>query len=404
MFSLHEPLILENFWVDKMSFLAQRVQGIKPSPTLTMLARAKELKKRGEPVLDFSVGEPDFDTPQNIKDAAVKAMREGFTKYTDPRGIPELREAIAQKLKKDNNVDAAAENIAVCNGAKHALFNIFQALCEKGDEVIIPAPYWVSFSEMVKLCEGAPKILPSKNLKFSADELREKVSPKTKLLILNYPNNPSGVVYTKNELKKIAEIALENNFFVISDEIYEKFIYANETYTSLASLGKEIANLTITVNGVSKTYAMTGWRIGYLCARKDIANAINAAQGNASGNPNSIAQKAALEAITGPQDSVKKMISEFTKRREIMLKGFSGIKGFECEKPDGAFYAFPKISGCFDSKIKNSSELASFFLEQLKIAAVPGFDFGKESYMRFSFATNTQTIIEGIERLKKHFD
>ena len=389
--------------MDKTGFLAGRMKNVKPSPTLAMLSRAKELKKRGEPVLDFSVGEPDFDTPQNIKDAAAKAMKDGFTKYTDPRGILELREAIAEKLRKENHIDTGAENIVVSHGAKHALFNVFQALCEKGDEVIIPAPYWVSFSEMVKLCEGTPVTLASKNLKFSADELREKISTKTKLLVLNYPNNPSGVVYTKNELKKIAELAVENNFFVISDEIYERFIYTGETFTSFASLGKEIADRTITVNGVSKTYAMTGWRIGYLSAGKEIADAISAAQGNASGNPNSIAQKAALEAIMGPQDSVKKMISEFTKRREIIYKGFSQINGFECEKPQGAFYAFPNVSGCFGKNVKNSTGLASFLLDELKIAAVPGIDFGKEGFMRFSFATSTQTITEGIERLKQYF-
>lgn len=387
-----------------MVFLAERVKNVKPSPTLAMLNRAKELKKKGGPVLDFSVGEPDFDTPQNIKDAAAKAMREGFTKYTDPRGILELREAIAQKLRKENKVDAAPENIVVSHGAKHALFNVFAALCEKGDEVIIPAPYWVSFSEMVKLCEATPVILASKNLKFSPEELQEKVSGKTKLLVLNYPNNPSGVIYTRNELEKIAQVAVENNFFVISDEIYEKFIYTGEPFTSFASLGKEIADLTITVNGVSKTYAMTGWRIGYLCARKEITDAISACQGNASGNPNSIAQKAALEAITGPQDFVKKMVAEFAKRREIISKGFSEIRGFECEKPMGAFYAFPSVAKCFGAKARNSSGLASFLLEELKIAAVPGRDFGKEGFMRFSFATSTDTITQGIERLKKQFN
>lgn len=387
-----------------MGFLADRVKNIKPSATLAMLSRAKELKKKGEPVLDFSVGEPDFDTPQNIKGAAAKAMREGFTKYTDPRGILELREAIAEKLRKENHVDAMPENIVVSHGAKHALFNVFAALCGKGDEVIIPAPYWPSFSEMVKLCEATPVVLSPKGLKFSAEELREKVSARTKLLVFNYPNNPSGVVYTKSELEKIAEVAVENNFFVISDEIYEKFIYTGETYTSFASLGKEISDLTITVNGVSKTYAMTGWRIGYLCGRKEIVDAITAVQGNASGNPNSIAQKAALEAITGPQGSVKKMILEFAKRREIISKGLSQINGFECEKPQGAFYAFPSVAGCFGKKARDSSGLSSFLLEKLKIAAVPGRDFGKEGFMRFSFATGTDTIIQGIERLKKQFN
>ncbi len=382
--------------------LADRVKGIKQSPTLSILAKAKELKKKGINVLDFSVGEPDFDTPQNIKDAAIKALKDGFTKYTAPAGIPELRTAIADKLKKENKVDCTPSQIIVSDGAKHSLNNIFQVLCQKGDEVLVPAPYWPSFVQQVKLSDATPKIIQCDNLKLSAEKLLENISPKTKALIINSPNNPSSVVYAKNELKKIAEVCVEKNIYVISDEIYEKLVYDEEHY-SIASFGQEIRDKTITVNGFSKTYSMTGWRVGYACANDEIIHAIDCLQGNACGNTTSIAQKGALEALLGPQDSVKKMAGEFKKRRDQIEKGLSKVNGFSCPKPMGAFYAFPNVLGAFNKKFSNSTEFCNFLLEELNIATVPGNEFGKEGHMRFSFATSLQTIIQGVEKLQNYF-
>ncbi len=378
------------------------MQFLKPSPTFAIMGKAQELKKKGFPVLNFSVGEPDFDTPEHVKEAAVRAMKEGFTRYTATAGILELREAIAEKLKKENGIDAEPEEVIVSPGGKHALNNIFQTLCEKGDEVIIPSPYWPSFMEQVRLCEATPVVVEGTEFKVSADELREKISPKTKALILNSPNNPSGAVYSKNELKKIAELSLENGFWIIADEMYEKFVFEGEHY-SMASLGEEIKEKTITINGLSKTYAMTGWRIGYCHAKKELAQAISHLQGNASGNANSIAQKAAIAALTGPQQSVQSMVREFDKRRVLLAKGLNQLKGFSCPIPDGAFYAFPSVQNCFNDKTRNSLEFCEFLLNELHLATVPGHEFGKEGFARFSCATSTENIQEALERLQKKF-
>lgn len=374
--------------------LAQRAQNVEVSPTLAISAKAKQLKKEGHKVIDFGCGEPDFDTPDVIKQAAINAIREGFTKYTAANGIIELREAICKKFKADNKIEYEPSQVVVCNGAKQALYNTFMALVDKNDEVLIPRPYWVSYLDQVKLADGTPVVYETENLKVKADLIQEKITDKTKIVLLNSPSNPTGTIIEKAELEKIAQLCVEKKVFVISDEVYEKFLYDGKEHVSIASLNEDIKNLTITINAVSKTYAMTGWRIGYCAGPVVIMNAISAMQSHATSNPNSIAQKAALEAFH-ETESIEEMRKEFELRRNFMVERLNEIPGISCQMPEGAFYAFPNIKKTGLSGTSFSKKL----LDEFKVAVVPGEAFGDDKHIRLSYATSIENIEEGLKRI-----
>ena len=374
-----------------------RVRDIVGSSTLAITARAKELKAQGRDVVNFAAGEPDFDTPASIKAAAIKAIESGFTKYTPSIGTPELRKAIAKKFKNDNQLEYTPDQIAVSCGAKHSIYNIIQVLADAGEEVLIPAPYWVSYPEMVKLAGATPKFIETSaqtRFKITPAQLQDHISDKTKLLILNSPSNPTGMVYSKEELKEIAAVCVENNIFVISDEIYEKLVYDTPRYTSIASLGKEIYDLSITVNGVSKAYSMTGWRIGYSAGAKEIIGYINKFQDHSTSNPTSISQMAALQALNEPEEITAAMCAEFKKRRDLMTAAFDRIPGVKYIKPEGAFYLF-----CDFSKFGVSLDIAKQILDDVNVAVIPGEGFGAPGYLRLSFATSDERIKEGTKRI-----
>lgn len=390
-------------------FLSQRARAIKPSPTLAIDAKAKALKAQGVDVIGFGVGEPDFDTPRNIKEAGIKAIENGFTKYCPVGGTDDLKDAIIEKLKKDNSLSYERGEIIVSCGAKHSLYNIAMTVLEKGDEVIIPAPYWVSYPDIVALADATPVIVNTseKNgFKMTADEFRRAITPKTKAVVINSPSNPTGSSYSRKELEAIAEVAVEKKILIISDDIYEKLVYDGFEFTSIASLGKEVKDLTIVVNGVSKAYAMTGWRIGYAAGSKEIVTAMTNIQSQSTSNPTSIAMKASTEALKGSQDAVTLMVREFDKRRVYMVERLNKINGITCLRPNGAFYAFPNITGLlgksFNGKILNSSsDVATCLLDEVKVALVPGSAFGAEGYLRLSYATSMENIKEGIDRIEK---
>lgn len=391
-----------------MPTLSQKALAISPSPTLTIDARAKELKRAGEDVIGFGAGEPDFDTPLHIREAAQNAIDEGFTRYTPASGIPELKKAICEKLRKDNGLEFQPGQIVISNGAKHSLDNVFAAILNKEDEVIIPAPYWVSYPELVKLNDGVPIILETKRdncYKARTDELEKALTPRTKAFVLNSPCNPTGCIYTRDELEEIARLALKNHFYIVSDEIYEKLIYGENAHVSIASLSKEIQEQTIIVNGVSKSYAMTGWRIGYTASSLAIANAMANIQSHAASNPNSIAQKAALTAITGPQDCVEEMRRTFARRRDYMLKRLKGFPYISAVEPEGAFYLFIHVGNTFAKKFRGTligdgDNFAALLLEHYRLAIVPGKGFGAPEYARFSYATSQENIAAGLDRLE----
>ena len=367
------------------------------------------MQAQGIHVISFGAGEPDFDTPENIKQAAKKALDEGFTKYTPVGGIDELKDAIINKFKKDNQLTYKRSEILVSCGGKHSFYNLAQAIFDQGDEVIVPAPYWVSYPPMVALANATPVIVETteKNeFKITSEELKKAITPKTKALIINSPSNPTGSAYAKKELEKIAEIAISNNFFVISDEIYEKIVYDGFEFTSIASLSDEIKKKTIIVHGVAKTYAMTGWRIGYTAGSEEIISAMNNIQSQSTSNPTSIAQKASVEALIGPQDEVVKMVSAFAQRRNYIVDRLNKIPGVSCYKPVGAFYVFPNFSSYYGKsyrgkKISNSTNLADFFLDVAKVAVVPGVEFGADPFERLSFATSMENIREGLDRIEE---
>ncbi len=389
--------------------LAERTKAIKPSPTLAMNAKATALKAAGEDIVNFGVGEPDFDTPQNIKDAAIKALSDGFTKYTAVGGIDELKNAIIEKFKKDNNLNYEKGEILVSCGAKHNLYNIAEALFGPGDEVIIPAPYWVTYPDQVLLNDAVPVIVETDekhSFMLEPDRLKEKLSSKTKALILNSPSNPTGLAYDRGTLEKIAELAIEHDFYIISDEIYEKLVYDGFKHISIASLGEEIKQRTVVVNGLSKSHSMTGWRIGFSAGPVDITKAMTNIQSQSTSNATSISQKAAVEALTGPQDFIKHMVSEFDKRRKYMVERLNAMKGVTCKTPVGAFYAFPNVSSYFGKKfngapVNNSLELSTYFLEQAKVALVPGSAFGDDKYIRLSYATSMENVKKGLDRIEE---
>lgn len=388
--------------------LSHRAKNIAPSPTLGITAKAKKMQQEGIKVISFGAGEPDFDTPQNIKDACISALNSGFTKYTATSGIDELKEAICEKLKNDNNLNYKPSNIVVSCGAKHSLFNTIMVWCEKGDEVIIPSPYWVSYVEMVKIAEGIPiflKTIAEDDFKIDIGGLRNLITKNTKIIILNSPSNPTGVIIDEDTLKEIAEVAQKNKIYIISDEIYEKIIYDGKKHISIASFDDKIKDLTVVINGFSKSYSMTGWRLGYTASSEGIAKAISNIQDHSTSNPTSFVQKAAVEALKGPQDELKKMVVEFDKRRNFIVEELNKISGMSCNKPKGAFYVFPKVSELFGKKfagqeIKNSTDLVNYLLDFAKVATVPGIAFGDDNYIRLSYATSLDNIKEGVERIK----
>lgn|SRR3989338_889067 len=378
--------------------LSTRVGNISPSATLAIDAKAKQLKKEGKDIVIFGAGEPDFNTPENIKEAAISAIRNNITRYTPVGGVPELKKAIAEKFKRFNKINYDVSEVTTGCGGKHILYNAMMSVLEEGDEAILPVPYWVSFDEMIKLA-GAKTVFCNTDSKFrlTAKDVEQKITEKTKLLILNSPSNPSGAVVDTGEISKIAELAVKHNFFVISDEVYEYFVYGNNKFVSIASLNDSIKKLTITVNAVSKTYAMTGWRIGYCGASKEVIKSMENLQSHSTSNPTSIAQMAALEAINGPQDSVSKMVEAFDERREFMHKRLNEIKGLNCVEPQGAFYAFPDVSGTG----MGSMEFASRLLDEALVAVVPGIAFGSDKHVRLSYATSIKEIKRGMDRIEQ---
>jgi len=372
--------------------ISSRAKIINPSPTLAITAKANKMKAEGINVISFGAGEPDFDTPVFIKDAAKIALDKGFTKYTPTSGIIELKKAICEKFKKDNTLEYSTEETLVSCGAKHSIFNIILTLCDEDDEVIIPSPYWVSYPEMVKVAGAKPVIIKTHqnfNFKITLHQLKEAISSKTKIFILNSPSNPTGMVYNESELKSLAKVIVDSGIYCISDEIYEKMIYDTK-HISIASLGEEIKKLTLVVNGVSKSYSMTGWRIGYAAGPKEIIQAMSNLQDHSTSNPTSIAQHATVEALKGSQQELQKMVSEFEKRREYMVDTVNSINGISTIRPDGAFYCWINVSRLigknFDDKtIKDSLILTDLLLTESKVAVVPGVVFGDDDFIRLSY-------------------
>ncbi len=391
------------------TYISQKAKSISPSPTLSLDAKFKQMKKQGIPVVGFGAGEPDFETPENVKQAGIKAIESGFTRYTPASGTVELKEAICEKIKRDTGLSYEIANIVVSNGGKHCLTNIFMAICEPDDEVIIPAPFWVSYPEMVKMAGGKPVFIDTTeeaNFKFTPEQLVAHITPKTRALVLNTPSNPTGMVYTREELEKIAEIAVKNNIYVIFDEIYEKLVYEGE-HINIATLGEDIKNLTIIVNGMAKAYAMTGWRIGFTASNADVAKAMSNIQSHATSNPNSIAQFASVEALLGDQSSIDVMKKEYIKRRDYMVERINSIDGISCKKPNGAFYIFMNVKALLGRELygqvfDSASALCDDILERALVALVPSEGFGIDGYVRLSYATSMEVIKEGLDRIEKY--
>ncbi len=389
--------------------LADRVNKIQPSPTLAIDAKAKALKAQGVDIVGFGAGEPDFDTPTNIKEAAKRAIDAGFTRYTPVGGTDELKDAIIAKLKKDNGLDYTRSEISVACGAKHSLYNISQALIQQGDEVIIPSPYWVSYPDQIVLAGGKPVFVETDEgtaFKITPEKLERAITKNTRALILNSPCNPTGTTYSESELKAIGEVCLKHDFIIISDDIYERLLYDNLAFSNIVTAVPALKPRVMVVNGVSKTYAMTGWRIGYAAGPVEIISAMTKMQSQSTSNPTSIAQKAAVEALSGPQDAVAKMVAEFEKRRTYIVDRLNAIPGVSCFKSTGAFYAFPNFSNIYgkhfaDKTIGNSSDFAAYLLEHAKVALVPGIAFGADNYARLSYATSMENIKKGLDRIEE---
>jgi len=366
--------------------------------TLSIDAKAKQLKKDGKDVIIFGAGEPDFNTPENVKEAGKKAIDDNITRYTPVGGMPELKKAVVGKFKRDNNINYNVSEVMINCGGKHTLFNIALALLDKGDEAIVPVPYWVSYEEQVRVADGKVVFCATdERFKIKAENVKEKITDKTKLLYLNSPSNPSGAIIDEDELRKIADLAIKNNIYVISDEVYEFFIYGNRKHVSIASLNDDIKKLTLTVNCVSKTYAMTGWRIGYCGGSDEIIKSMVNLQSHSTSNPSNPAQLAALEALNGPQDSVNEMVNAFDERRAFMHKRLNEIECITCNEPEGAFYAFPNIS----KTGMNSIEFCSKLLGEALVAVVPGVAFGSDNFIRLSYATSMEEIEKGLDRMEK---
>ena len=389
--------------------VACRMNAISPSLTLAISAKAKAMKAAGENVVSFGVGEPDFNTPEHIIESAKAALDNGHTKYTPSSGLLPLRKAICEKFKKDNGLDYEPSQIIVSNGAKHSIFNACYAVLDEGDEVIIPAPYWLTYPEVVKVCGGVPKYIECKKenkFKFSAEDLKAAITPKTKMLIFNSPSNPTGAVYSEAEVRAIAKVCEEAEIFVLSDEIYEKLCYNGVKPFSVAACSEKMKDLTITVNGVSKTYAMTGWRVGYLAAPQDVAKAIDSFQSHATSNACSVSQYATIEALNSPEEEIEGMREVFDGRREKLLKLIDGIDGVSAVEPDGAFYVMLVVGGlygkkCGDKTIDGSIAFADALLEKEKVATIPGISFGADDCVRLSYALSDADIEEGLDRIKR---
>ena len=389
--------------------LSKKVLKLEASPTFALDAKANEidveLKKQGDYVVRFGIGQPDFNTPENIKEAGKKAIDDNKTKYTPAAGIGELKEAIVNKFKKDNGLEYEPANILAGIGAKQVLDTIMRAFLNPGDGVLIPKPYWVSYTQQVILSDGVPLEVDFKeDLKLDIDHLKKSIADfqdPIKLIIINSPNNPTGAVYSKEELEEIAQISLDNGIYIIADEVYEKFIYGDVTHHSIAGFSQDLKDVTITVNAVSKTYAMTGWRIGYCAADQAIIKQMSKIQGQSPSNPCSIAQWAAIEAMEGEQGSVELMRNEYEKRRNYVYDRLQAIDGIECGLPEGAFYAFPMISGLFNDRVKTSDDFSNQLLEKGRVAVVPGSAFGDDRFVRISYAASMPKIIEGMDRIEK---
>jgi len=380
--------------------ISQRAASLAPSLTLAIDSKAKAMKAEGQDVVGFGAGEPDFDTPQHIKDAAIKALNEGFTKYTPSSGIPELRQAIADKFKRENGLSYKPSQVIVSSGGKHSCYNVIMATCQEGDEVIIPSPYWLSYPEMVKLASAKPVILPTSDkteFKVTPEQLRGAITSRTRLFILNSPSNPTGSVYTPEEIKALGDICVEKGVLIMSDEIYEHLLYDGAQHKSVASFSQAHYDATIVVHGFAKAWSMTGWRLGFLAAPEPIAKAIDAIQSHSTSNPTSFAQKGAVAALSGPQDHLKGWLAEYSRRRSYAHKRLNGIPGISCVNAKGAFYLFPNIS-----KLGlKSTEFCAQLLDQQKVAAVPGIAFGADEYLRISYATSFANIEKGLDRLEK---
>ena len=394
-----------------MTTLAERTLLIKPSVTLAIAAKAGKLRSQGIDVINFSAGEPDFDTPDRIKAAAIEALKRGMTKYTDVRGIEPLRQAIAQKYLSDYGLRYQMSEILVSCGAKHSLYNLFQAVVNPGDEILVPAPYWVSYADMALLAGGVPKIIQTSEatgFRIGAQQLAKALSSRTRVFVLNSPSNPTGASYEETELMAIAEVLERHNCLIVTDDIYDKIVYDGYTIRNLATLAPSLRDRIVIVNGVSKSYAMTGWRIGYALGPADIIDAAAKIQSQSTSNPTSIAQAAALEAIQGPQEDVAMMVGEFAKRRNVVVERLNAISGVQCLKPQGAFYVFPNIAAFIGKNVNGKSltspcDIADYLLEEAKVAAVPGEDFGSNAHIRLSYATSLENIEEGCRRMRDAF-
>ena len=388
--------------------LAKRVSQISASPTLSITAEAKAMAARGIDVIDFASGEPDFDTPVAVQDAGIAAIRSGFTKYTATSGIDELKQAVVDKLQRDQRLSYAKSQILISCGAKHSLYNLAQALFGPGDEVIIPAPYWVSYPDQVLLNDATPVFVPTSEesgFQLSPELLEQHLSPRTKALVVNTPGNPTGAVYTRRTLEAIAKIALRHGILIISDEIYEKIIYDGIEHVSIASLGADVQAQTVVINGVSKAYSMTGWRIGYAAGPQALIEAMGVVQSQSTSNPNSIAQKAAVAALQSSDSCITAMVTEFDERRRFIVERLNKIQGIQCPMPNGAFYVFPSVARLMgrrtsDSPMTSSAAFASYLLKEARVATVPGEALGAPEHLRFSYATGMKKIEEGITRIE----
>ena len=400
--ALHKPL------------LSLRAQNCAPSPTLAITAKANQMKADGKDVIAFGAGEPDFDTPDFIKQAAKDALDKGYTKYTPSAGIPALKSAICDKLLRDNDLAYGPQNVIVSAGGKHALYNIFQALCGPGDEVVICAPYWVSYPEQAKLAGATPVFVETDDKSGfvpTIEQIKAAITSRTKIFVLNSPGNPTGAMWPRKTMEALAALAVEHGFFVVSDEIYEKIVYDGNVPVSIASLGAEIKAQTITVNGVSKAYSMTGWRIGYAAAdNKEIIAAMGRIQDAVTSNPTSISQHAAVAALSGPQDFMREWVAEFDRRRHVIANGLNAISGVSCVNPQGAFYVFPNVSGLFNkrgpdgTRLRTGDDVADYLLSAAQVAVVPGGGFGAPDYIRLSYATSMEAIERGLSRVADAFN
>jgi len=382
---------------------------MKPSATIEITSKIAELKKDGIEIIGFNIGEPDFDTPENIREKAKEGLDLGHTRYTPAAGTIDLREEIGKKLYKDNNLKYTYKDIIVSNGAKQSIMNALLTLCEKGDEVIIPSPYWVSYIEMVKLTGAKPVLVQldeRDNFKLDIEKINNTITPKTKCIMLNSPNNPTGAIYSENHLREIGEICVDNDIYILADEIYEKLIYDGEEHISIGTLSEEIKDKTILINGVSKTYAMTGWRIGYAAGPRDIIKAMSDLQGHMTSGPNAPAQYASLEALRNTEKSVEVMVKEFDRRRKYIVDRLNSIEGITCNLPKGAFYVMPNVKGFYGKssgsfKIENSMDLTNYLLEEAKIAVAPGEAFGINDNIRIAYSNSMENIEKGMDQMER---